>query len=167
MSRLWIALRGFGYAALFLTLWTLAALMFRPLDKYIPIRIPNGLGVPGFVLVLAGIALTLITSAYFVFEGRGTPAIFDPPIEFVPHGLNRLVRNPMYIGYVIGLLGLGLCFRSVSMVLFALVALLSIHIFVVLAEEPGLRRRFGTQYDEYCRAVPRWIPRFTQRHLPT
>jgi protein-S-isoprenylcysteine O-methyltransferase Ste14 len=108
-----------------------------------------------------------MTTAYFVFHGRGTLAVFDPPAAFVPHGLNRFVRNPVYIGYVTGLLGLGLCFRSVSMLLFALVAFLLIHTFVVLVEEPGLRKRFGHEYEDYCRAVPRWIPRFTQRPLPT
>ena len=166
MSRIGIAFRGLGYAVLFLTLWTLAALFCRPFDQYIPLQIPNGVGVLGAALVLAGIALTLTTAAYFVLDGHGTPAVFDPPKEFVPHGLNRFVRNPMYIGYVTGLVGLGLCFRSVSMILFSLLAFLLIHTFVVLAEEPGLRRRFGDRYELYCRSVARWIPRFTRPRLP-
>jgi len=52
-----------------------------------------------------------------------------------------------------------------AMFLFAVVAFLFIHSFVVLAEEPGLQRRFGQEYDDYCKAVPRWIPRFSlHRH---
>jgi protein-S-isoprenylcysteine O-methyltransferase Ste14 len=73
----------------------------------------------------------------------------------------------MYIGGVSMLLGLGLYLTSVAMALFALVAFLIIHTFVVFAEEPGLRKRFGQEYEDYCHAVPRWIPRFTRRHLPT
>ncbi len=32
-------------------------------------------------------------------------------------------------------------------------------VYFPLSEEPGLRRRFGDEYDEYARNVPRWIPR--------
>jgi protein-S-isoprenylcysteine O-methyltransferase Ste14 len=167
MSRLWIALRAIVYAALFLTLWTSLALMCRTLDKYLPLQISGSFGVAGLVLVLAGAALDITTVVFFVLEGRGTPALFDPPRRFVPHGPYRLIRNPMYLGYVVVLLGLGLRLNSLAMVLFALVAFISIHIFVVFAEEPGLRKRFGHEYEDYCFAVPRWIPRFTPRHLPT
>ena len=167
MSRLWIALRSIIYATLFLAAWSWVALMCRVLDKYIPLRIPGWLVATGVVLVLAGAALALTTIGFFIFEGRGTPAIFDPPKRFVPHGPYNLVRNPMYIGGVSMLLGWGLYLASVSMALFALVAFLLIHTFVVLAEEPGLRKRFGQEYEDYCKTVSRWIPRFTHRHLPT
>ncbi len=167
MSRLWIALRSIVYATLFLAAWGSVAFMSRGFDRYIPIHNPGWLIVPGVVLLLAGAALALTTIVFFIFEGRGTPAVFDPPKRFVPHGPYRLVRNPMYIGGVSMLLGLGLGLSSVAMSLFAAVAFLLIHTFVVFAEEPGLRRRFGQEYEDYCHAVPRWIPRITHRHLPT
>ena len=162
MDRFWIGLRAVFYAILFLSMWTGAALIFRPLDQYIPLGISAALVVPGLALVLAGVALCLVTVGFFVFEGRGTPAVFDPPVKFVPHGPYRYIRNPMYVGYVTALVGLGLSLRSISIVLFAAGSFLTIHAFVVWAEEPGLRRRFGNQYDEYCRAVARWIPGFTR-----
>jgi len=167
MSRLWIALRSIVYATLFLAAWGSVALLCRALDKHVPVRIPGWLVAPGAALFLVGAALSLTTVAYFIFEGRGTPALFDPPRKFVPHGPYRLVRNPMYVGGVAMLLGLGLYLTSVAMAIFALVAFLLIHTFVVFAEEPGLRRRFGQEYQEYCQSVPRWIPRLSQRHLPT
>ena len=167
MNRLWIALRSVVYAALFLVAWGSVALLCRGVDKYIPLRIPGRLVAPGVVLFLAGAALSLTTIGFFIFEGRGTPALFDPPKRFVPHGPYRFVRNPMYIGGVAMLLGLGLDLTSISMVLYALGAFLLIHTFIVFAEEPGLRKRFGREYEDYCKSVPRWIPRFTQRHLPT
>ncbi len=166
MSRLWIALRSIVYAALFLAAWGTVALMSRAVDKYIPLRVPGWLLAPGIALFLAGAALALTTIGFFIFEGRGTPAVFDPPRRFVPHGPYRLVRNPMYIGGVSMLLGLGFYLTSISMILYAVVVFLLIHTFVVFAEEPGLRKRFGKEYEDYCQAVPRWIPRFTQRHLP-
>jgi protein-S-isoprenylcysteine O-methyltransferase Ste14 len=167
MNRLWIALRSIVYATLFLAVWGWLALRCRALDKHISPGVPSWLMAPGVVLFLAGAALALTTIGFFIFEGRGTPALFDPPKRFVPHGPYRFVRNPMYIGGVSMLLGLSLYLTSTSMAFFALVAFLLIHTFVVFAEEPGLRKRFGQEYEDYCKTVPRWIPRLTHRHLPT
>ena len=164
MSRLWIALRSTVYATLFLAAWGWAALMCRGLDKDIPLRVPVWLVAPGVALFLAGAALALTTIIFFIFEGRGTPAVFDPPRKFVPRGPYRYVRNPMYIGGISMLLGWGLCLTSVSMILFALVVFLLFHTFVVFAEEPGLRKRFGHEYESYCQRVPRWFPRLTSTH---
>lgn len=167
MSRLWIALRSVVYVPLFLMAWGSVALLCRALDKYIPLRIPGWLLVPGVLLFLAGVGLALSTVGLFIFEGRGTPAVFDPPTKFVPHGPYKLVRNPMYIGGVSMLLGWAFYLRSIAMALYAVGAFLLIHTFVVFAEEPGLRKRFGQEYENYCLAVPRWLPRVSRRHLPT
>jgi protein-S-isoprenylcysteine O-methyltransferase Ste14 len=167
MSRLWIALRAIVYATGFLALWAWAAFQCRLLDKYISFRIPRWLFAPAVVLILAGAALALSTVVLFIVAGQGTPAVFDPPRKFVPHGPYRLVRNPMYVGGIAVLLGFGLYLRSASITLFALVTFLIVHTFVVLAEEPGLRKKFGQEYEDYCRAVPRWIPRFTRPHPPS
>jgi protein-S-isoprenylcysteine O-methyltransferase Ste14 len=166
MNRLWIMLRSIFYATLFLALWGAAALMTRFLDRFIPFQIAGWLKPPGLLLIAVGAAVSITTIGFFIFEGFGTPAVFDPPKRFVPHGPYRFVRNPMYIGGVLMLLGLGLILGSVSMALFAGVAFLLIHTFVVFAEEPGLRRRFGQEYEDYCRTVPRWIPRFRTGNSP-
>src|SRR5579871_5568469 len=147
MSQRALPLRGFGYAVLFMIVWTLSSVVWRPLDQYFPWQVPDQAVGAGIPLILIGIAITLTTVGYFIFRGKGTPAIFDPPKQFVPSGLHRFVRNPMYIGYVVGLLGLGLWFQSVSMVAFAIVVFALIHAFVVLAEEPGLRKKFGDEYE--------------------
>jgi protein-S-isoprenylcysteine O-methyltransferase Ste14 len=53
------------------------------------------------------------------------------------------------------IVGFGLYQRSQSIVLFSLVWLLLAHLFVVLYEQPTLRRKFGEIYDVYCKDVPR------------
>lgn len=161
MTRAWITLRSVVYASIFLAAWGWVALMCRALDKYFPRMIPGWSGAPGIVLMALGAALSLTTIGFFIFEGRGTPAVFDPPRRFVPHGPYRLVRNPMYAGGIALLLGWALYLKSLAMVLFSGVAFLVIHIFVVFVEEPGLRKRFGREYEDFLRVVPRWIPRLT------
>lgn len=74
-------------------------------------------------------------------------------------GPYRFVRNPMYLGGFLILLGFGLVRRSPAITLFAFAWLLLVHLAVVALEEPDLRRKFGESYDDYRRGVPRWLPR--------
>ena len=41
----------------------------------------------------------------------------------------------------------------------ACLVVLGVHLFVLGYEEPTLRRMFAAEYEEYCRNVPRWLPR--------
>lgn len=114
----------------------------------------------GFPLVGAGSAGLLWCAWNFATVGRGTPAPIDPPRELVIHGLYRYVRNPMYVSGGIVLLGETLCFQSVTPSAYLLLFWLAAHLLVVFYEEPHLKQTFGPAYEAYCRAVPRWIPRF-------
>ena len=95
----------------------------------------------------------------FAQKGRGTPAPIDPPKELVVSGLYRYVRNPMYVGIFLIVIGHFLWFGYWNLLAYALFLLILFHLFVTLYEEPNLRNRFGPAYAEYLGAVPRWIPR--------
>jgi protein-S-isoprenylcysteine O-methyltransferase Ste14 len=66
----------------------------------------------------------------------------------------------MYIGAGTALLGAALFYRSAALAGYALMFLLITHLFVMLYEEPHLRRVFGSSYEDYLRTVPRWIPKW-------
>lgn len=93
--------------------------------------------------------------------GRGTPAPIAPPTRLVVVGFYRYVRNPMYAGFFVGWAGLWVIFGRANRaaITIAAVGVLGTVLFVRLYEEPTLRRMFGTEYEEYCRNVRRWIPR--------
>jgi protein-S-isoprenylcysteine O-methyltransferase Ste14 len=95
----------------------------------------------------------------FVREGRGTPAPIAPTQHLVVRGCFRYVRNPGYVGVLAMISGQGLFFGSRAIMVYAALVAVAFHLFVVLYEEPTLRRQFGDQYASYCRRVPRWIPR--------
>jgi protein-S-isoprenylcysteine O-methyltransferase Ste14 len=78
-----------------------------------------------------------------VFINRGTPAPFDPPRRLVVLGPYRLIRNPMYVGAGLGLTGAALFYQSIPLLGYAGVFLTITHLFVVLYEEPTLRRTFA------------------------
>ena len=113
----------------------------------------------GSLCVLAGIVIGSWCTFEFMIRGSGTPNPLDPPKFLVRLGFYQYVRNPMYVSVGFILLGETLFFRSITLAIYSVVILIGIHLLVVLYEEPILRRRFGESYEEYCRRVPRWLPR--------
>jgi steroid 5-alpha reductase family enzyme len=116
-----------------------------------PAAIPSALGFT--------VALRCIWD--FGWTGRGTPVPVAPPQRLVVVGFYRYVRNPMYVGFAAGWIGLWIIFGHANPGLIASVAAvaLGIHLFVIFYEEPTLRGKFGDDYLEYCRNVRRWRPR--------
>lgn len=112
----------------------------------------------GAVLVACGAALVAHSIALFVRLGRGTFAPWDPTRELVTAGAYRYSRNPMKAGLFLVLAGEALALQSAALAAwFALFALVNVA-YIRLHEEPGLAKRFGTRYRDYCSRVPRWWP---------
>jgi protein-S-isoprenylcysteine O-methyltransferase Ste14 len=111
-----------------------------------------------FVIVAAHVPLIPLVAS-FVIHGRGTHAPFDPPRQMVARGIYRRVRNPMYLLYTAVILGEAIAYRSPILLAYAALFWLLAHFLVVNVEEKTLRKRFGDDYETYCREVPRWLPR--------
>lgn len=99
--------------------------------------------------------------------GGGTPAPWDPIANLIVEGPYRHVRNPMLIGVILFLLAESLWLASWPLFGWALVFILANAIYFPMSEEPALLRRYGEPYAEYCRNVPRWLPRLTPWHPPS
>jgi protein-S-isoprenylcysteine O-methyltransferase Ste14 len=112
----------------------------------------------GLLVLAAGASIALCCVFVFAWLGRGTPAPFDPPRSLVVRGPYRFVRNPMYIGVATALAGAALYFAAWPLLFYAVALVVCAHLFVVLYEEPTLRRSFGADYEAYCRHVHRWLP---------
>jgi len=127
-----------------------------PLFGFEPIR---WLGV--LLIVLA--APVLLESFWrFAMEGLGTPAPILPTKHLVAKGFYRYMRNPMYVTVVSIIIGQGLLLGDGYVLLYGAIAWTAFHGFVLLYEEPKLRRTYGAGYDAYCMRVPRWLPRVFQ-----
>jgi protein-S-isoprenylcysteine O-methyltransferase Ste14 len=96
----------------------------------------------------------------FASKGKGTPAPIEPPKELVVSGLYQYVRNPMYVGVFLVIIGHFFWFGYWGLLIYAFIFLISVHLFVTLYEEPHLKKTFGDAYEQYLQRVPRWIPRF-------
>jgi protein-S-isoprenylcysteine O-methyltransferase Ste14 len=113
----------------------------------------------GLLPLIVGALVYLRCAWDFAIGGRGTPAPIDPPRELVVKGLYRYVRNPMYIGVALVVLGEAIFIRARILLEYVAIVFFFFYLFVLVYEEPTLRRKFGESYDRYCRSVPRWIPR--------
>ena len=115
----------------------------------------------GIALLALGLTFFSWSLRRFAVEGKGTLAPWDPPRELVVHGPYRYVRNPMISGVVMVLFGEAAVLQSWPHALWALTFTAINLTYIPLIEEPALARRFGASYREYCRHVPRVIPRGT------
>jgi protein-S-isoprenylcysteine O-methyltransferase Ste14 len=82
----------------------------------------------------------------------------DHPKQLVVTGLYRYVRNPMYVGVLILLLGEVMVFRSLDLLIYTIGWFVFVHLNVVVWEERLLRHKFGDSYARYRGSVRRWIP---------
>src|ERR1019366_3293307 len=146
MKVLFTALRAVIWMTAFLSLWGWLALAARRYDAALRGALAAWAPPPGWPFVVAGAALSLTCVVLFVLRGRGTPAPFDAPREFVAVGPYRYVRNPMYHGAYGMLIGFALIFRSPAMMAFVVVPACCAHLFVLVFDEPVLERRFGASY---------------------
>lgn len=122
-----------------------------------PARASAGAWAAGLLLLAAGEAVRLCGVAV---AGAGTRRYTREVPTLMTHGVFAAVRNPLYVGNLLGWLGFGLMsgalwFLPLAILLFALEYGL-----IVRWEEGVLESHFGAPYLAYRRRVPRWIPRW-------
>jgi protein-S-isoprenylcysteine O-methyltransferase Ste14 len=155
-ARLFAVLRSIVVSIIFVSIWT----WFVP--RWVvgngAFESPRPLG---WIVIALGVVIAFGCALEFAWRGIGTPAPFDPPRRLVITGLYRWVRNPMYVGLGVILLGEAITFPRLTITMLVLIASLwlATTLFIITFEEPTLRAKFGDDYAAYCRNVRRWIPR--------
>ena len=142
-----------GTVAVLIPYWLISSRNDSVLPSHQPLRY---LGLP---LIVIGAATLLWCIWDFFASGRGTISPIDPPKHLVVRGLYRYVRNPMYMAVVVVLLGEAVFFMSQAVLIEATIFFVLANLFVMLYEEPTLRRKFGDSYANYTQTVGRWIPK--------
>ncbi len=126
-------------------------------QTYSPTRGPRAWA--GVLCIILGASIYFRCAWEFAVHGLGTPAPIAPTKFLVVSGLHRYVRNPMYLGVLLVILGQAVLFHAPQVAEYGALCILLAHLFVLYYEEPTLRKQFGDSYEEYRRSVPRWIPR--------
>lgn len=135
----------------------------RRFDVYTPFTVDFSVFTyAGVLIFFAALPFCLYSIVFLIKRTGGMPVDRvrggTPPV-LVIDGPYRFVRNPQQLSSIIMLLGLSVYFESISVLVYTVVVTVFSHIHVVFVEEKGLKKRFGTNYENYCKDVPRWIPR--------
>jgi protein-S-isoprenylcysteine O-methyltransferase Ste14 len=113
----------------------------------------------GLLIICAGLFIMIVTISMFIRIGKGTLAPWSPTKKLIIESIYRHVRNPMIIGVLIVLIGESISVLSWNIFIWAIIFFVINNIYFVLLEEPKLEKKFGEEYLEYKKNVPRWIPR--------
>jgi protein-S-isoprenylcysteine O-methyltransferase Ste14 len=139
--------------------WGLAVIAGLALDwlvplPFLPADLPGGwLGAVVFGLALALFAWGIVT---ITTAGSNVPASL-PTTTIVDTGPYRFTRNPIYLGMVLGLIGLAIALNSFWLLMTLVPFVLAIRYGVVAREEAYLERKFGDVYRGYRSRVRRWL----------
>lgn len=114
----------------------------------------------GLALALAGQALRFYVLGW-VPEGTSGQNLSIQASTLNTTGPYAYVRNPLYVGNLLIVLGLCSVANDPWVTLVALVFFFGEYFFIIRAEEDFLRGKFGAAFDEFVATVPRWIPRLS------
>ncbi len=114
--------------------------------------------VVGVVLCVGGAVVFFSAASYLTRRGDTTLLSFAQPKRMVVSGPYAYIQHPMLLGVFCLGLGGAAWFRSAGLGVFSVAFALLAHLFVILREEPALRKRFGGDYEAYQAVTPRWFP---------
>jgi protein-S-isoprenylcysteine O-methyltransferase Ste14 len=129
------------------------------LDKLWPFLLPKPFMVTAWPLIITRTILILFSAVTLARHSGSTGAQGDPAKKPVTSGPYRWIRNPIYLGDEIIILGLAFLTQSPSLFTALIIFMVLIAAYSRKVEEPGMERRFGEAYRQYKQGVPRWFPR--------
>jgi protein-S-isoprenylcysteine O-methyltransferase Ste14 len=111
----------------------------------------------GLLITVTGQAIrgATIGLAYIVRGGKEGKVYAE---DLVTSGIFNHCRNPLYVGNVLMLFGVGVLANSLIYVFVVMPVFFFIYQAIVLAEENFLRNKFGESFNAYCKRVNRWVP---------
>src|SRR5436190_21364890 len=111
----------------------------------------------GLLITVTGQAIrgATIGLAYIVRGGKEGKVYAE---DLVTSGIFNHCRNPLYVGNVLMLFGVGVLSNSLLYVAVFIPFFLFVYQAIVLAEENFLRKKFGARYDQYTKSINRWLP---------
>lgn len=148
---------GLGVLFVFASLW---------LDELLPVHLsflpPSNIFL-SLPLLIIGATLALGT-VYSFIKARGSPVPFNLPQKLISTGLYSQIRNPMLLGWIIMLFGVGILLNSISLIfIFSPLFSLLNSFYLKNIEEKEMEKKFGKEYLSYRKGVPMFIPRFGRR----
>ena len=110
----------------------------------------------GGMIIMGAFGFALWSISIFV-EGGETMRPATSSGQLFTSGPFRFSRNPIYLAMVLFGIGFGLATHNLWIVSSGFLTGLVFHFFIIPGEEDYLKRRFGSEYADYCDGVRRWL----------
>lgn len=107
-------------------------------------------------LFIGGLVLSVYSSRLFAQRGANIQT-FEEPTALVTDGPFRWTRNPMYLGFVISLVGFAVGLSDLIALILVLLFIIICDRWYIRIEESAMSLRFGSAYEAYTQQVRRWI----------
>lgn len=114
---------------------------------FVPIKLDTWWFYSGLIIYLLGLVMVLLSSISLTTAPLGEP---------LSKGVYAISRHPMYLGFFLAYVGIGIACASWVFLLCALVWIVSWQ-FGVVEEERILLEKYGEAYRQYMNRTPRWI----------
>jgi protein-S-isoprenylcysteine O-methyltransferase Ste14 len=107
---------------------------------------------------ITAIAALICVSSAIAFKNHGESLhVGKPTQKIVSDGIYATSRNPVYLGFVLAILGIGCFANSFAIMLASIPAFAWFNWYTIPREEHYLRNRLGREYEEYIKLVRRWL----------
>jgi protein-S-isoprenylcysteine O-methyltransferase Ste14 len=110
----------------------------------------------GIALALFGFGIAGLGSRHFA-RVKTNINTFKNPDLLVADGLFSYSRNPMYLGFLLLLLGAAIAFNTVYGLALPLAFFLAAQFWYIPFEEERMKQTFGADFDAYRQRTRRWI----------
>jgi protein-S-isoprenylcysteine O-methyltransferase Ste14 len=130
------------------------------IDRWLPMQTDRSSLRTVIALVTFGLAVGIVVTAVIDFRrAKTTVDPFHPEAAstIVTTGIYRITRNPMYLGFLLALIGLAVFLGNLASAVIPLIFIVYMNRFQIGPEERALRARFGASYEAYLRSVRRWF----------
>ncbi|MBZ2162763.1 methyltransferase family protein [Alteromonas stellipolaris] len=123
------------------------------LNVYHPFKIQSLI-----LCVLLGVGFALLGVTWFKKHKTSVnPIKTDRVVSLVTSGVYQYSRNPMYVGMLLCLVGIGLYTSNPLNILFIVLFVWYMNKYQITPEEAFLTDKFGASYTEYMKTVRRWL----------
>lgn len=130
------------------------------LDRLFPLELLDGWQL---IFLASGTALLAIAlwlgvwACAKLYKSETTLLSFRPATHLVTSGPFRFSRNPVYLGYTLAMVGVGMITGNAWLIAAAIVTAGIVHAWIIRREEKHLLARFGCDFEKYCRRTRAWI----------
>lgn len=110
----------------------------------------------GIILIIIGLAINIWADGLFKKE-KTTVKPNRASSKFITEGPFRFSRHPMYLGFVLLLLGIAIVLGSLSSFFAPIMMFITLEKKFIPLEEKQMEKYFGKKYLEYKSRVRRWL----------